>query len=176
MRRRCSVIFWLPLMSMTFSCMIRTLSARWISVSFVNFFLKDATLLSKWPRCRLFSGERRSSHYIWHTVEPRYNGSKSNGNPPITYSFPVKRDLRDFFFISYNGNSRNPPIMDEYLWSLEIRYSGMQLYLCKKLIQIIFAHHKQLRKRDSSIYTAPVISENSFISELSKWHNLFDLI
>ena len=36
--------------------------------------------------------------------------------------------LREFSYNSYIANSENPRIMDEYLWSLEIRYSGMQLY------------------------------------------------
>ena len=37
--------------------------------------------------------------------------------------------LQEFLFISFNGNSGNPPIMNKYGWSvIQIRYSGIQLY------------------------------------------------
>ena len=36
--------------------------------------------------------------------------------------------MREFFFISYDGNSGNPPKMDEFCWTLEIHYSAIQLY------------------------------------------------
>ena len=35
--------------------------------------------------------------------------------------------LREFFLISFNGNSGNPPITYRFCWFLEIRYSGIQL-------------------------------------------------
>ena len=36
--------------------------------------------------------------------------------------------MNKFSFISYIGNNRIPPITDKNCWSLEIRYSGVQLY------------------------------------------------
>ena len=54
-----------------------------------------------------------------NTVESRYNGPASNGNPPITEA--ILRSLEKFFFIFYIGNNRNPHITGKDAWSLEIR-------------------------------------------------------
>ena len=53
------------------------------------------------------------------TVETRSNGPASNGNPPITEV--IFKSLEKFFFISYIGNKRNPPIIYTNGWSLEFR-------------------------------------------------------
>ena len=48
---------------------------------------------------------------IQHTVEFRYTGPASNGNPPITEAF--LESLETIFFIFNIGTNRNPPITDE---------------------------------------------------------------
>ena len=60
-----------------------------------------------------------SSFGFGDTVESRYNGPASNGNPPITEA--NLKSLEEFFFILYIGNNRNPPITDINDWSLELR-------------------------------------------------------
>jgi len=50
-----------------------------------------------------------------NTVESRFNGPASNGNPPITEA--ILQSLEKIFFI---GNNRNPPKTDRNGWSLEI--------------------------------------------------------
>ena len=54
-----------------------------------------------------------------NTVESRYNGLASNGNPPIVDDF--LKSLEKFVFILYTSNNRNPPITNDNGWSLEIR-------------------------------------------------------
>jgi len=54
-----------------------------------------------------------------YTVESRYNGSASNGNPPITEA--ILQSIEKIFFFLCIGNNRNPPITEENGKSLEIR-------------------------------------------------------
>ena len=41
--------------------------------------------------------------------------------------------FKSFLFISFIGNNENPPITDEIGWSLDIRYSEVQLYALRKV-------------------------------------------
>mmetsp|Transcript_32536 Transcript_32536/g.54579 ORF Transcript_32536/g.54579 Transcript_32536/m.54579 type:complete len:219 (-) Transcript_32536:570-1226(-) len=50
--RRSSLI---SLMSVTFSCIMRILSWRWLSMSLCSLRLSDSTLFSRYSRCRLYS-------------------------------------------------------------------------------------------------------------------------
>ena len=53
----------------------------------------------------------RDGHNLRYTVELRYNGAASNGNPPITET--ILQTLGQFFSIFYVGNNKNPPVEDD---------------------------------------------------------------
>ena len=63
----------------------------------------------------------------YNTIESRYNGPASNGNPPIMEV--VLKSIEKIFFILYIGDNRNPPITNKNCWSLEIRQSGQSCYI-----------------------------------------------
>ena len=54
------------------------------------------------------------------TVESRYTGPKSNGNPPMKNAKLWSLQIISFSYVGYNKNS---PITDKIDWSLDIRYS-----------------------------------------------------
>ena len=50
-------------------------------------------------------------------------------DPPVTKIRPITEAILEIVFFIFNiGNKRNPPLTDENSWSIEIRYSGSELY------------------------------------------------
>ena len=62
-----------------------------------------------------------------NTVQSRYNGPSSNGNPPIDYSImkAILKSLEKFFFNFYIGNKRNQPVTDKMSGPLKSVRAGV---------------------------------------------------
>ena len=76
-----------------------------------------------------------------YTVEPCSNRPPLNGILPLTdtYSWSLQPDFF-YLIISYVGYNKIPPIRNEICWSLEIRWSGIQLYVSLLSKMFIFRY------------------------------------
>ena len=101
-----SICFFVPFRFLPLSLFITVFLAFSLTIHLSCYF---PFLCFLWASCFSFPS----------TVESRYTGPKINGNPLITNALVPSSH---FFFTSYNGNNKNPPITDEICWSLDIRY------------------------------------------------------